>query len=293
MTIHAYQETYLSKAQASLGDAFDYAIAISPDDIDAYVHKARVKDEEGKPAEALELLNEVESRAEDEHRANIWVMKAYILFALKKKSEAKAAIWKSLEYVELNATVYLRAAYCFRDVEAYADEVTMLTASDEKEPDNIEVLNMLGEVYNDMGMFEEAAKTYERLSKLHDSPTIYALWGSCELSLGHNREAYQLFKKSTAKEPFWQSYILMTACDIEMSHFAKMEEDFRMAYALNPDGAVELLQKIAPDMMKQMKENGFIKRLQQQREKDIRKREKQLLDTVLNKQDSDKKNNLQ
>ena len=26
MTIHAYQETYLSKAQASLGDAFDYAI---------------------------------------------------------------------------------------------------------------------------------------------------------------------------------------------------------------------------------------------------------------------------
>ena len=26
MTIHAYQETYLSKAQAALGDAFDYAI---------------------------------------------------------------------------------------------------------------------------------------------------------------------------------------------------------------------------------------------------------------------------
>ena len=26
MTIHAYQETYLSKAQATLGDAFDYAI---------------------------------------------------------------------------------------------------------------------------------------------------------------------------------------------------------------------------------------------------------------------------
>ena len=26
MTIHAYQETYLSKAQTALGDAFDYAI---------------------------------------------------------------------------------------------------------------------------------------------------------------------------------------------------------------------------------------------------------------------------
>lgn len=35
MTIHAYQETYLSKAQAALGDAFDYAIntcSISGDD---------------------------------------------------------------------------------------------------------------------------------------------------------------------------------------------------------------------------------------------------------------------
>ena len=279
----------LEKKYSEAYDAFDYAIAISPEDVDAYIYKARVKDEEGKQEEALDILDEAETRAENEQRANIWVMKAYLLYALKHAEEAKAAIWKSLEYIQLTPTVLLRAAYCFRDVEAIADEITMLKAASEKDSANTEILQLLGEAYNELSMYAEASATYEKLCTLTPHPTTYALWGSCELSLGNYQNAYKLFKQSNEKEPLWQSYILMTTCDIEMSRFNRMEEDFRMAYALNPDGAVELLEKIAPDMVKQMHENGFIKRLQQQREKDIRKREKQMIDFALRHEENNNK----
>ncbi len=277
------------KNYAEAYDAFDYAIAISPDDTDAYVHKARVKDEEDHKEEALELLSEAESRADNEQKAGILVMKAYVLHFLKRDKEAQQAVWNSLECVSLTPQVFLRAAYCFRDLGASPEEVTMLKAADEKEPDNEEVLNLLGEAYNDCGLFEEAAGVYERLCKLHPTPSLYALWGSCELSLGNYQKAYKLFADSNKPEPMWQSYILMTACDIEMSRFNKMEDDFRMAYSLNPDGAVELLEKIAPDMIKQMRENGFLKDLQQRREKNVRKLEKELLKISLKREEEKNK----
>ena len=257
-------------------DAFDYAIAVSPDEPDAYVNKAHAKETEDDKAEALELMKEAVAKSVGEQNSSLQIMIACLYHALGDKENALNAVWKSTESVPVSVSVLLRAAYAFVDMEAWSEAITMLKTADGLQPDSLEILNMLAESYNNNNMYEEAAATYARLSGIGDSAAVYALWGSCLMSLGNFSEAYKVFGKANKLDPMWQTYVLMATCDIELSHFKRMEDDMRMAYALSPEESVALMEKISPDMVKQMRENGYLKRLEREHERLLQKKEKEL-----------------
>lgn len=277
-----YEEAY---------EAFDYAIAIFPDDPEAYIQKGRVKDEEGKHDEARQLLQEALDKSEGEQNASLQLIMAGLLNFLGDKEHAAEAVWKSLEGNDTTVTSLLKASYAFKDIEKYTEAITLLRAADEKEPDSPEILHLLGECYNAIGMYEEASDTYARLCKaIEPNAMSLSLWASVRMSLGDYSGAYKLLYDANKKEPLWTTYILMTACDIEQENYTRMESDFRLAYALNPDESVALLEKICPDMMKQMRENGFIEILKKNRNKQIARIEKEYIRKKIQKKKEDTDN---
>ncbi len=255
-------------------DAFDYAIAIMPDEADAYIHKCNILQYENKTKEAEEVLKEAVSKVNDTTNAHLHIMLAHIIGRTKKnKNKAIKHVWKSLECAPLNVQTLMQASFAFKDLGAYTEQLTMLRAANEKKPKDLDILSNMVEAYNCVGLFEDATDICEEIINIEESAAGYAMWGSCLISLSNYGEAYRKFKKANEIEPMWQTYLLMAACDIELNRFAEMEKNFRLAYSLNPDGAIELFDKISPDIMQQMNENGFLKRLHNSRERAIRKEE--------------------
>lgn len=257
-------------------DAFEYAYAIAPEEADPMVMKARCLDGLGKRVEAIETLREAAEKAFDEQRSSIHIILAGLLSEEGHKEEAVEACWKSLEGVADDGEALLRAGSTFQDIGALPEAAVLLRAALEKMPDDVNLLMVLTDVLGNISQFEEASRLYARLSELAPSASVYAMWGGTLMSLSKFGEALKRFKQANELDELWQTYVLMAACDVELRHYKKMEEHFRMAYALGPDRSIELMESLCPNTVQQMRDNGFINMLEQEREKWIRQRENEL-----------------
>lgn len=258
-------------------DAYEYAVAIAPEEPDPLLMKAKCMEALEKTDEAITLLYEAASKAYDAQLAQIYCITAGLLYKLKREEEAREACWKSIEGDNISdPNLLMQAAYTFLELDARAEAVTLMRAAHEKSPNDPMIMHSLGEQLNFLDMHEEAAELYEEFFNVAPHASIMALWGGSLLSMGKYGEALKKFKKANEMEEMWQTYILMATCDVELKHFKKMEEHFRLAYALCPDEAEKLMESISPSIVKQMRENGFLEKVAKDREKWLRKNEDRL-----------------
>lgn len=257
-------------------DAYEYAVAIAPDEADPLVMKARCLDCLNRKDEAILVLREAADKAYDEQHSSVCCIIAGLLKEQGKTEEAKAACWDSIRDLPDNPVVLMRAAYTFQELGANSEALIMVKAAHERDPEDFTIMGALAECLSTTNQFEEAIHIYEKIAQREPNASTYALWGSALMSLGRCSEALKRFKQANEYDELWQTYVLMASCDVELRHFKKMEEHFRMAYALGPDVALPLFEKLCPATVKQMQENGFLDMLAKEREKWIRKREKEL-----------------
>lgn len=277
-------DAWLSKANTLLAkelyaetmDACDYAIAIAPDEADPYIVKAKCETALEHHEEALSLMEEAAERAYDEQRSSIYCLMSNMLDEMGKREEAIKCCWKSIDVEDLNDKILMQAAFSFQFLDALSEACVLMKAAREKAPEDPSVLHPLAELLNRLEKYDEAAEVYETLFNLSPNAGVMALWGGSMLSLGKYGEALKKFKLANEMDEMWQTYVLMAICDIELKHFRKMEEHFRMAYAMCPDEAEDLLEKLSPEIVKTMRENGFLDMLAREREKVIRENEKRL-----------------
>ncbi len=277
-------DAWIGKANALLAkelyaetiDACDYAIAIAPDEADPYIVKAKCATALDHQEEALSLMQEAADRAYDEQRASIYCLMSNMLDEMGKRDEAIKCCWKSIDVEDLNDKILMQAAYSFQFLDALSEACVLMKAAREKAPEDPSILQPLGDLLNRLEKYDEAAEVYEALFKVSPHAAVMALWGGTLLSLGKYGEALKKFKKANEMDEMWQTYVLMATCDIELKHFKKMEEHFRMAYAMCPDEALKLMETISPEIVKTMRENGFIDMLAKEREKWIQENEKRL-----------------
>jgi len=252
-------------------EAYEYAAAIIPEEPDPLVMRARCLIELGKKEEAVRAFEEAADRAEGEQRSSILILMSGVMNELGRKQEAVDRVWESIASDPTDYNTLMRAGYAFQDMQCLSEAATMMQAASERKPDDISILNALAEVQGMMEKFEDSSATYEKMAKLDPTSGTYALWGGAQMSLGHFQKAYSLLKKSIDIEPLWQTYVLMAACDVELKHPKKMEEDIRYAYEMNPDEALTLLEKLCAETVKELRQNGFIDKIAEEREKRISK----------------------
>lgn len=277
-------EAWLTKGNVFLGeekyadalDAYEYATAIAPDEPDPFVLKARVCDATGQKEEAIGYMREAADKAFDDQRASILLIMAGMLEETGKHDEAVSACWSSLEGRDMTAEGYMQTAHVFSDIKADNEALQMMLYAQEKAPDDLMVLMPLAEKLNLNGDHIEAAAIYQHMADIQPQAGTFALWAGALMSQGKYNEALKKLKKSIELDEMWQTYILMAACDIELKHFKKMEEHFRFAYSLCPDEAADLMDKVTPGIVEQMKQNGFLDKLAIDREKWIRQHEDEL-----------------
>ncbi|MCQ2334302.1 MAG: tetratricopeptide repeat protein [Paludibacteraceae bacterium] len=239
-------------------DAYDYAMAIAPDEPDPQIFKAHCLVALEQPEEAMRLLTEARERVEGEQLATICLVLSAMYAEHKQVDEAKEAAWTAVTASGGDTTLLLKAAYAFLDIEAEVEALTVFEAVDEKMPDDVTVLGHLAELYGKTMQFELANKIYQRLSEIAPGASVYALWGGLNMSQGKYREAYRLFNKANQMEQMWQTCILMAACDVELQYTQRLIQDLRLAYAMCPDECFRFFETLCPDMYKELTLKGTI-----------------------------------
>lgn len=257
-------------------EAYDYALAVFPSDVDALIFKARCLDGLKRNKEALDIILEATEQAEGEQRSAICIIAAGLLNEQRRQKEAIDMVWNSLAGTEGSTMAIVRAAYAMDDINAKDEAIELFQAALELQPDNPEFIRTLAELYGNTNQHNKAEECYKILSKIEPNASVYALWAGSLMSQSKFAKAYPLLKKANDYEEIWQTYILMAACDIELKHPKRMEENLRLAYALCPDEAWGLFEKLCLEDAPRLKEEGLLDRLEKRREEALLKREEEL-----------------
>ncbi len=187
---------------------------------------------------ALELCEEAEKR--NNSYVHLYVVRAEVLTANKKFEEAVVAFKKAIELSPLNPVRYCSAADILFKLERYkeATEILQMASTHQLEfkelhhylsqaafklkdyslalrhvksalnsdPDNVTYLNQLGICLKEMGQFDEAKSTYNRIIKL-DPDNEAALYNKAVMmnSKGETPEAIKILERLVKKRPDFQA----------------------------------------------------------------------------------------
>lgn len=258
-------------------EALDYAAALMPDEPNSFVMKAQCYEKTDQIALALSNLREAADKTEGYQKSVIFQILAGLLKDQKRFDEAAEAIWDSVAAQPSDPHLLYQAGMSFIDIDKLTDAISVLEQAYQLAPD-VPTLDALADLYNRLNRYQEAADLYEKMSKLEPTSRVFTLWGGTMMSLNQMKKAYDLFKKANEVEELWQTYVLMSVCDAEMEQYARMEEDFRYAYFLNPDAAPKMMETLLPNIYKQMDEMYFLDMLKKEREEYIREKQSRLCD---------------
>ena len=116
-------------------------------------------------------------------------------------------------------------------------EINRLKRILQEEPQNIEVLLRLANLYHDAGMWEQAAGFYERAQEIRpDDPDLLTDLGVCYRGMQQFDQALEMFEKANGLNPdHWQSLfntVVVAAFDVGR---------YEVAYA-----AIESMEAIQP-----------------------------------------------
>lgn len=120
-----------------------------------------------------------------------------VIFSQTKLDEANQLILKNKfteaviilnEYININqeAEVYLKLEICFKNLKKNNEALTSFQKANELDPNNIEILINLAQLYSIIGFSDKSISTYEQIISI-DSLNNFALINLAKLYLDANR----------------------------------------------------------------------------------------------------------
>lgn len=271
---------YLSKGEQwqEAIEAYDYAMAICPDECDPIVLKALCLNMQGKEDESDAMLQDAMEKAHGWQLATICYEKAKRQIRNGNHKQAIQLIWKGLSDSSTLVDSLTEAAHLFRLAKDTEDAITMLESITSADEENETALVDLAELYTESHAYSQACRIYERLVTIHPQAAYYALWGSALLSNQEYDHALVLFRKANELEEMWQTYVLMTVCSVELNHPLQTRQYLGLAYFANPDKSLKLLEQIIPDQIAELEASGAIQQVKDEFQQMLHEKKLQLLD---------------
>lgn len=127
-------------------------------------------------------------------------------------------------------------------MEAVQQEIASLTAILEKDPKNLQALVRMGNLYFDVGMFEQAAGFYQRALEVDpDDIMVQTDLGTSLRRLGKPRQALGHFQAAVAADPtHWRGWFNIGVVSLyDLGEFKQAEEAFARVDQLNP-GSIDM-----------------------------------------------------
>ena len=120
-----------------------------------------------------------------------------VIFSQTKLDEANQLILRNKfaeavillnEYININqkAEAYLKLGICYKNLMKNNEALTSFQKADELDPNNIEILINLAQLYSIIGFVDKSTRTYEQIINL-DSLNNFALINLAKLYLDANR----------------------------------------------------------------------------------------------------------
>lgn len=248
-------------------ECYDYAIAIQQDWADPYMMKANCLVQTNKHDEALACGREALAYAEGEQKAHIHLMLMGLYQIKEDAANATEHAIAALECAPTLPEVLQNAIHTLVELDCNDYAIPFLEQQYREGSRDINLLTILAEAYGKTGQFRRSIDIYKELYELTKKPSICALIGAGELSAGNFNQAYQQFQKAMEGEPLVHTAVFMTVCAHEMGWDTAAEDNFIIAYCMNKEKAIELVQIISEDLFHWLKSHRVLARAEKERQK--------------------------
>ncbi len=117
------------------------------------------------------------------------------------------------------------------------ERIAFLETRREKEPDNMEIITELFNLYRDEGNRAKIREIGEQMSKMEPSAQTYRILAGLRLGDGETKEAYALLEKAVemaGNEATADDYYNMGIAQMQMGQLSKARSLFRKALDVNP-----------------------------------------------------------
>lgn len=258
--------TELERYQEAI-ECYDYAIAIQQDFADPYVLKANCLAQIDQMDEALNVSSEALAYAEGEQKAHIHLMQMSIYQLQNDKPKAIEHAISALEHGATQPDILQRAILALVELDCTDYAIPFMEQQYQEGSRDITLLSLLAESYGKNGQFSRSIALYEELYKLTKKSSICALIAASEMSAGEYNKAYLHFKKAMEGEPMIHTAVFMSVCAHELNWHTAMEDNFIIAYCMDKNKAIDLIQVISDDVYQTLKKNKVIEHAEKAREK--------------------------
>lgn len=170
---------------------------------------------------------------------------AAVQIGLKKYSEARLTIEKSLLLDSFNADAYLNLGLVEKSTKNLPSAISCFERAIQLNPEYPEAWSNKGAALNDLRRYSEAISCFERAIELNpEYPEAYLNKGNTLHKLGHFDEAITYFDKARDFKPEYpEAYLNKGNTLHELGHYDEAVAYFDRAIALKPDFAEAHLNK--------------------------------------------------
>lgn len=194
----------LPDLQEQLIPIYEKAYGLAPDRIQPYYIYMIIQDYAAKDKEkALEFMDEVEQRFQDNQEVVDYI------------AQVRNTLFTSPE-----------------------ERMSFLEDQHAKDPNNLEIVRELFEIYEELGEREKMYEIGEKLSTMEPSAATYRILASLRLGDGQPQAAFDLIQKALElpdAEPRAEDYYNMGVAQQQMGSLTKARTYFRQALDINPN----------------------------------------------------------
>lgn len=166
-----------------------------------------------------------------------WYRRGFVQNALKKHSDAKLSLAKSLEFKTDYINTYLETGFACKNLKQDDEAISNYKKAMEIDPKSHVPLNGIGEVYRDNKRdMKEASNWYQKTLTMNPNERKANFgMGYCQNSLGNYSSAVAYLQKAIQYEPtYTAAYVELGYSNYMLSNNTTALENFNKALSLNP-----------------------------------------------------------